>query len=135
MTRKHLVTSVAVMALCFGLPALGPGGGSGDNSATIVQAGETGGSASQNQPGGLGNTASITQSGGTDDIAVQQQNRESWTPSRRATGRRIVTRASRKPATTRRRRAQTDNSTNGTQTITQIVNTRAALRHADHQRS
>ena len=74
MNRTLLFSSVAIVALTMAGPSFaGSGGAGGDDSATITQIGEFGGTASQHQPGNQGNTASITQMNGVNDVATQEQ--------------------------------------------------------------
>jgi hypothetical protein len=105
MNRTLLFSSVAIVALTMAGPGFaGQGGGAGrDDSATITQIGEIGGTASQHQPGNQGNLASITQMNGTGDTATQEQ----W-PN-------LIN----------------DYAVNGKQTITQTGNNRAVASQTD----
>lgn len=116
MSRKLLYSSVAVIALCFSLPALA------DTATVIQQGGENGGYAYQNQPGvndGSGDSATITQTGGTGDSATQQQARGGFPSDYAGNSTEIITQTGNTGYVSA---SQEDNSGGTLQTINQTTN-------------
>jgi hypothetical protein len=121
--KLALYTGVAIVAMAVAGPGFaGQGVLGGDDSATIVQVGEVGGTASQHQPGLNGNVALITQTTGNGDIATQEQWRNLNGVDFAINSHQTITQTS----NLRARASQQDNGLGGSggdvQTITQIGN-------------